>query len=306
MEVIILEPKEIYLISVSLITVLTIVVLRSFGLVQPMSILGGIVGNIAGHAIGSIFGKHNAKAQADIQLDSWNYMQSNKHQLEVEDLRKAGLNPILSAGNGSAVSAPSVSFGSSDNGLGQTTAQSITAAKQLKIAQTEADSNRINAEAAKSQADTAKILAESQAALYSTQQGYYNAMSGKAFAEASKVRQDIANSIIELQQNIKESNARINLYDSQSFNINELTPYQKNKMIQEGQHLLTQMKVDEKEIALLDKELNGLSAEKKNEYLSSWLGDKLTYLGFVGEDLSKMTNAAGNVVKMWLGNGRRR
>ena len=270
-----------------------------------MSWLTSTLTNIGGALLGNKLQGNSAKSNAELSLENWKYMQSNKHQLEVEDLRKAGLNPILSAGNGSAVSAPSVS-GNPESQLGKNIADSITAAKQLKIAQTEADSNRINAEAAKSQADTAKILAESQAALYSTQQGYYNAMSGKAFAEASKVRQDIANSIIELQQNIKESNARINLYDSQSFNINELTPYQKNKMIQEGQHLLTQMKVDEKEIALLDKELNGLSAEKKNEYLSSWLGDKLTYLGFVGEDLSKMTNAAGNVVKMWLGNGRRR
>ena len=160
-----------------------------------MSILGGLVGNIAGQAIGSIFGKHNAKAQADIQLDSWKYMQSNKHQLEVDDLRKAGLNPILSAGNGSAVSAPSVSFGSSDNGLGQTTAQSITAAKQLKIAQTEADSNKIAAEAQKMQAETAKNLAEFQSDFLKSQTDYYHYSSGLQLANTHKVEQEISHAI---------------------------------------------------------------------------------------------------------------
>lgn len=270
-----------------------------------MSWLTNTFTNIGGALLGNKLQGNSAKANAEMSLENWKYMQSNKHQLEVEDLRKAGLNPILSAGNGSAVSAPSVS-GNPESQLGKNIADTITAAKQLKIAQTEADSNKIAAEAQKTQAETAKNLAEFQSNFLKSQTGYYFAMSGKAFAEADKVRQDIANSITELQQSIKESNSRINLYNTQAFNINELTPYQKNKMIQEAQHLLSQMKVDEKEIALLDKELNGLSAEKKNEYLSSWLGDKLTYLGFVGEDLSKMTNAAGNVVKMWLGNGRRR
>ena len=156
-----------------------------------MSILGGIVGNIAGHAIGSIFGKHNAKAQADIQLDSWKYMQSNKHQLEVEDLRKAGLNPILSAGNGSAVSAPSVSFGSSDNGLGQTTAQSITAAKQLKIAEKDADTRLMDAETNLRNAKTQERLAESQSFVNKSLIGYYDATSAFQKAKEDETRNNI-------------------------------------------------------------------------------------------------------------------
>lgn len=42
----------------------------------------------------------NAQANRDLQL----YMASNAHQLEVEDLKKAGLNPMLSANAGAAAS----------------------------------------------------------------------------------------------------------------------------------------------------------------------------------------------------------
>lgn len=45
--------------------------------------------------------------QAQLQNASWKYQMSNRHQLEVGDLRNAGLNPILSANN----SAGSISAG---------------------------------------------------------------------------------------------------------------------------------------------------------------------------------------------------
>lgn len=156
-----------------------------------MSFLGGLAGNILGNTIGSIFGKHNAKAQADIQLDSWKYMQGNKHQLEVEDLRKAGLNPILSAGNGSAVSAPSVSSSSSDNGLGQTFAQSITAAKQLKIAEKDANTRLMDAETNLRNAKTQERLAESQSFVNEALIGYYDSTSAFQKAKEDETRNNI-------------------------------------------------------------------------------------------------------------------
>lgn len=43
--------------------------------------------------------------QAQLQNESWKYQMSNRHQLEVGDLRNAGLNPILSANSAGAISA---------------------------------------------------------------------------------------------------------------------------------------------------------------------------------------------------------
>lgn len=45
------------------------------------------------------------KYQAQLQNESWKYQMSNRHQLEVGDLRNAGLNPILSANSAGSVAA---------------------------------------------------------------------------------------------------------------------------------------------------------------------------------------------------------
>ena len=75
-----------------------------------MGFLGDIlspVTSVIGSAA-SLFGGHesnemasdNAQANRDFQL----YMASNAHQLEVKDLKKAGLNPILSSNAGATAS----------------------------------------------------------------------------------------------------------------------------------------------------------------------------------------------------------
>lgn len=43
--------------------------------------------------------------QAQLQNESWKYQMSNRHQLEVGDLRNAGLNPILSANSAGGIAA---------------------------------------------------------------------------------------------------------------------------------------------------------------------------------------------------------
>lgn len=74
--------------------------------------LGDILG-IGSNLAGGIIGANSAKEAAQIsarqsaentqkQIDWYNYVANNAHQMEVEDLRKAGLNPILSAGGSTA------------------------------------------------------------------------------------------------------------------------------------------------------------------------------------------------------------
>lgn len=85
-------------------------------------IIGTITSTLAGH--------WSAKQNAKIQRDQWNYMQSNAHQLEVQDLKNAGLNPILSASNSQMASMPQVS----DNGAAGASANILSSALQANVA----------------------------------------------------------------------------------------------------------------------------------------------------------------------------
>ncbi|QCS36614.1 minor capsid protein [Capybara microvirus Cap3_SP_535] len=70
--------------------------------------VGGIAGDFLGGVLGSSTGKSNADYQVELQKDLVKYINENKHQWEVSDLKAAGLNPILSAnssGFGSATAA---------------------------------------------------------------------------------------------------------------------------------------------------------------------------------------------------------
>lgn len=70
----------------------------------------GAIGAIGGALIGGLFSKkgqedtNTASAQESETNRQWQEkMAKNRHQYEVEDLRKAGLNPILSARSGASV-----------------------------------------------------------------------------------------------------------------------------------------------------------------------------------------------------------
>lgn len=63
---------------------------------------------------GQLFANASQKAAAQKQMDFQERMSSTSHQREVADLRKAGLNPILSAG-GSGASSPSGAMFTPDN-----------------------------------------------------------------------------------------------------------------------------------------------------------------------------------------------
>lgn len=106
--------------------------------------------------------------QAQLQNESWKYQMSNRHQFEVADLRNAGLNPILSANSGGAISAgipngaladsDSARFGARTNAqLARQNAQQVASLIQTNASQQDrnsaeaaalrmnAESNRINA-----------------------------------------------------------------------------------------------------------------------------------------------------------------
>lgn len=126
------------------------------------SIRGGVIGSLASGLIGNVFGSHSAAKQAALQRQTWAYAQGNAHQLEVGDLKAAGLNPILSATN-SQIAGMGAAPSMSDNGVGTNISNSITAAlnrqANLEVEKTKADIALIEAKAAATNARTNAISA---------------------------------------------------------------------------------------------------------------------------------------------------
>lgn len=104
-----------------------------------MSWLSNTLGSIAGSVLGSVVQNHYNSANA-AQANEWN-VENYKHRYQwaVEDMRAAGLNPILAATNGiggSISGASAASVGMSDIGSTMNSARSSEAAmRQAKIAE---------------------------------------------------------------------------------------------------------------------------------------------------------------------------
>lgn len=111
---------------------------------------GEIGAGVLGIAGGAITNNANAK-EAQKNRDFQEYMSSTAHQREVADLRKAGLNPILSAG-GSGASTPGGATAHMEDALGKGVSSAM-AARALK-ADIEAKEGQISL--AKAQEATAK------------------------------------------------------------------------------------------------------------------------------------------------------
>lgn len=97
--------------------------------------------------------------------DLWNYQKSHSHQLEVQDLRSAGLNPILSAGTASSANAYAGSGALSETGAQRTQARVAALQNQenLKLARTQQQLNESGSARNAAEAEAALINAKSNA-----------------------------------------------------------------------------------------------------------------------------------------------
>lgn len=98
-----------------------------------MSWLSNTLGSIAGSVLGSAVQNHYNSANAE-QANAWN-VENYKHRYQwaVDDMRAAGLNPILAATNGiggSISGASAASVGMSDIGSTMNSARSASAAER--------------------------------------------------------------------------------------------------------------------------------------------------------------------------------
>lgn len=165
---------------------------------------------LATSVIGSAFQNSATAGFQSANMDFVREQLQNKHQWEVEDLRKAGLNPILSATNGSsAVSTGSPQGAAVDISKAmEAISNSALMRKQEQIAAYDAETRRISANAEKLKSKVEEQKVESAIGLNESQR-YLNLQNAErvknlwpmeltyAKAKVSYTNQQIINSIIE-------------------------------------------------------------------------------------------------------------
>jgi len=141
-----------------------------------------ITGGLVSTGIKGLFGIGSANKAYTRQKE----MMKNAHQWEVQDLRKAGLNPILSAtgGNGASASAPA-SADTPDLDL----ASASAAKNELKIAQQNADTNKQNADTQKNVGESTVKSNNASADFSSANANYVSAQKLKADIESNNLKE---------------------------------------------------------------------------------------------------------------------
>lgn len=117
------------------------------------AVAGGLIG-LAGDIFGGVFGASSAKKAADVAWHRQRKFYKHRYQWQMKDMRKAGLNPILSAGGAPGTGGVPVADTSAIP-----TAIGRASAKAAQMAQMVADVKLTKATTAKTVNDT-KLLGE--------------------------------------------------------------------------------------------------------------------------------------------------
>lgn len=170
-------------------------------------------GAIAGAVLGGLMSSHSAKKQsqqnADLSRENWIYQQSNAHQLEVQDLKNAGLNPILSSTN-SQMAGMSPVQGSDPGNFGTNITNALQGALErqskqelqandLEIEKMKLENERLRTQIQRDEADAQIAKWHSEGKLLDIQADYTSSKKlneyNESIAKVAKINQDIKNSI---------------------------------------------------------------------------------------------------------------
>lgn len=264
-----------------------------FDLMSWLSAAGsGIIGTLTS----TLAGHWSAKQNAKISRDQWAYMQSNAHQLEVQDLKNAGLNPILSASNSQMASMPQVS----DNGAAGASANILSSALQANVARENAklaaetegqhiDNERKRLELDKERYSFQNRLDESQIGLNTSAKAlndanvlYVNQQTSSlrdmTKAQIEQIKQDIQNSIEQTKALVEKYGA-----ESQQARASAALAY---KQIQteaaKAALLLSQKTHEDWDSNRIIRELSDPDSNLHRDYRNTPLG---TILGYIGEGI---------------------
>lgn len=154
------------------------------------------IASIGGSLLSGRLNNSAASAQQSTAINANREFYQNRHQWEVEDLRKAGLNPILSANNasGSGIGATATATPYGDLGQAVTNAANTAIArKQLDIADKNASTNRILAENDRTKSAATMMDAQTRATeashlnpMRDEQTNYY-----RSIAKSTEVRMEL-------------------------------------------------------------------------------------------------------------------
>lgn len=264
-----------------------------------MSWLSAAGSGIIGTLTSTLAGHWSAKQNAKISRDQWAYMQSNAHQLEVQDLKNAGLNPILSASNSQMASMPQVS----DNGAAGASANILSSALQANVARENAklaaetegqhiDNERKRLELDKERYSFQNRLDESQIGLNTSAKAlndanvlYVNQQTSSlrdmTKAQIEQIKQDIQNSIEQTKALVEKYGA-----ESQQARASAALAY---KQIQteaaKAALYLSQKTHEDWDSNRIIRELSDPDSNLHRDYRNTPFG---TILGYIGEGIKDL------------------
>lgn len=243
----------------------------------------------SGAAASAASGIVGALAQSSANAANWSHtkeLYQNRYQWTVNDMKAAGLNPILAATN-SALAAPSTSSPAAQpvvsQGMASTIAHSAIEGQKLDIEKKklENDQLRIENETRQVQANVERSQAESRvlADQLLTAANNREISSAKSAAEISEIRQRITNSVTELQHRIQ------NLDSSTA--LNWIKSAEASKMIES---LGKSMDLTDQQIEVAKKRAADPSPTLANEWRSTFVGRNAYKLGVLLTDILGLNN----------------